>query len=242
METVRPALRNAILRELDNTPFGKDLFDVKLQQEDFLIKITYIPNLRFTFVIKKLAEPVAPRYYFATYEAPGQWMLETEEIMHENFAQARARIHSWARRIEEDYKAAEPEFEALEELRATIFKNFRESDNLEGERFTSSEKEKFDAKLDELQSKLEDLLKDKHAKQDQIDMMKEQIRKLKNGIEILDKRTWSLAAVNRVLNIFKEVRAAVGEVKTLTRDFENLLPDLSAKEGNSHNREGDEKA
>jgi hypothetical protein len=51
-------------------------------------------------------------------------------------------------------------------------------------------------------------------------------QKLKDSIEILDKRTWMLAAVNRILNICKEVRAAVGEVKSLTKDIGNLLPDL----------------
>ena len=61
--------------------------------------------------------------------------------------------------------------------------------------------------------------------------MKDQIRRLKEGIEILDKRTWFLAAANRIINIFKEVRAAVGEVQALTKDFDNLLPDLSSDEG-----------
>jgi hypothetical protein len=80
-----------------------------------------------------------------------------------------------------------------------------------------------------LQEKLEELFKDRHAKQKQINMMKEQIQKLKEGIKVLDKRTWALAAANRVINIFKEVRAAVGEIKEITRDFNNLLPDLSGE-------------
>lgn len=60
--------------------------------------------------------------------------------------------------------------------------------------------------------------------------MKNQIKQLKDSIDILDKRTWVLASANRVLNIFKEVKAAVGEVTAITKDFNNLLPDLSEED------------
>ena len=238
MVTVRPALRTEILRELDDTPFGKDLFDIEIQKDDALVRVTFIPKTQFSFSLKELKESVGNRYFFATFEAPGQWMLEIEEFQHENFAQARGRIRQWARRIEDDYVAEKPNFEGLEELRKKIVDEFDASKIPEGERFTDEEKEAQDHRLDELQEKIEKLYKDKHAERGQINLMKDQIKKLKESIDILDKRTWVLAAANRILNICKEVRAAVGEVKALTKDFDNLLlPDLSSEGGETQTDE-----
>jgi len=226
MATVRPALRNEILRELDNTVFGKDLFELTIQQEDFLVKIDYLPKKQFSYLLKKLDEPVGNRYYFSTIEAPGQWMLEAEEFQHENFANARNRINQWARRIQEDYSAIKPGFEDLEELRRKIISDYDASSYSDGEQFTSQEKMEQDSRLDEIEKKLESFYKDKEADRNQINIMKDQIRKLKEAIDVLDKRTWMLAAANRILNIFKEVKTAVNEVQELTQDIGNLLPDL----------------
>lgn len=229
MVTVRPAARTEILRELDNTAFGRDLFEIKIQDEDLLIQVTFLPKRQFSYCLKELKEPIGNRYYFVTFEAPGQWMLETEEFQHENFANARARVHQWSRRIEDDYVATKPGFEELEQLRSRMMDGFDASAIPEGDRFTKEEIEDQDHRLDEIEEKIEAIYKEKNADRQQINMMKDQIRRLKDAIEILDKRTWMLAAANRILNIFKEVRTAVGEVQALTKDFDNLLPDLSSE-------------
>lgn len=230
MATIRPALLTEILRELDNTAFGKDLFEIKIQDEDFLIQVTFLPKRQFSYCLKELKEPVGNRYYFVTFEAPGEWMLETEEFQHENFATARGRIHQWSRRIEDDYVASKPGFEELEQLRNKMMVGFDAAAIPEGDQFTEKEKEDQDHRLDEIEEKIEAFYKEKKADQQQVNVMKDQIRRLKDAIKVLDKRTWMLAAANRILNIFKEVRTAVGEVQALTKDFDNLLPDLSSEE------------
>jgi hypothetical protein len=55
MANVRPALRNEILRDLDNTAFGKDSFEVKIQEQDFLSQIAYRPRRHFTFYYQNTA-------------------------------------------------------------------------------------------------------------------------------------------------------------------------------------------
>lgn len=229
MATVRPALKAEIERDLDNTAFGKDLFNIQIQKEDFLIKIVYIVKNNFSFCIKDLKEPIANRYHFITQESPGQWMLETEEFQHENFQNARSRVQQWCKRIEDDYIATKPGFEELESIRKRIIEEFDASSITEGEQFSEQEKLERDHRLDEIEEKLENVYREKNADRQQINLMKQQISKLKEAIEVLDKRTWMLAAANRILNIFKEVRTAVGEVQALTRDFDNLLPDLSSE-------------
>jgi hypothetical protein len=69
-------------------------------------------------------------------------MLEAEETPLENFAQARARIQHWAKRIEDDYRATSRDFEDLEELRNHIIEEFGAADIREGERFFHDDKTK----------------------------------------------------------------------------------------------------
>lgn len=227
MYTIRPSVKEQILRELDNTPFGKDLFEVKIQEEDYLISVTYLPKKNFNFVLKELTESKNVRNKFLTLEAPGDWTLEQEEFEHEHFQPGRNRIIHWARRIEEDYKASLSRPENYETIRSQLFEGFDKKSIPEGERFSNEEKEKMDHRLSDLQDKMEKLYNKENATNHQLGLMRQQIRRLKDSIEILDKRTWILAAANRVLNIYKEVRAAVNEVKVLTSEIDNLLPDLS---------------
>ena len=230
MGTVRPALKQEILRELDNTAFGKSLFDVEIQKNGNLVSVTFIPDPNFRFELSEYKEIVQGRFHYKTFEAPGQWMIEGEEFNHENFQNARSRIHAWASRIEQDYKAAKPEYDDLENLREKIFQELG-GENIEGhEQFSQEEKQKADERLNDLEEKIGAVLRKRNADQTQINILHDQIRKLKTAIEILDKRTWSLAVANRILNIFKEAKMAVGEVQSLTRDVGNLLPDLSSEE------------
>ena len=230
MGTVRPALKEEILRELDNTVFGKSLFEVRIQQDGNLVGVIFIPNREFKFELSDYKEAVQGRFYYKTFESPGQWMVEGEEFNHENFQNARSRIHAWANRIEQDYKAAKPEYSDLEELREKIFQDLGAENFEEYEQFSPEEKEKADERLNQVEEKIEAILRDRHADQSQINILHDQIRKLKAAIEVLDKRTWSLAVANRILNIFKEAKMAMGEVRSLTKDIGNLLPDLSSEE------------
>lgn len=238
MVTIRPALKEEILRDLDNTPFGKDLFKIEIQKDDYLLHLSYIPKKGFSFTLKELKEKRANRFNFITIEAPGQWMLEPEEFELENFGQARSRISSWARRIEDDYRASLPGFNDLEDFRSQIITEFEKTFKGEGIHFSKEEKENVESSLETIQEKIEKLYKEKDASKHQINIMKQQISKLKESVDILDKRTWVLAAANRVINIFKEVKSAVGEVKTITKDFNNLLP--SSTENNESSPDQDD--
>lgn len=159
--TVRPAVRQEISRELANTPFGKDLFSIKLQHGEYLISVVFTPKPNFFFCLKELPEIVNARFYFETIEAPGLWKLEKEEFQHEGFAQARGRLAQWAGRIQSDYVAQKNDFEGLERLREHIFAEFEKTDIPEGERFTPEEKQAQERKVEELEQKIEALYREK---------------------------------------------------------------------------------
>jgi predicted ATP-dependent endonuclease of OLD family len=231
--TLRPALRNEILRELDQTVFGQHLFDLRIQEGECLIKVTYNPKPEFYFELREFEGPGTGRNAYITNEAPGQYALEAEEYRHEKIENGRGRIHSWARRIEEDYKAQRQEEDLFEALRKEFTEGIDQS-NLEGQ-FTDDEQEKLNIRLEEMEKRLEKVFEEKAATQQQINSMHEQIRKLKQSVEILDKRTWVLAALHRVLDIYKEVKASTGEVRELLNDVGNMLPapdDESNQESN----------
>lgn len=231
--TLRPALRQEILRELDNTSFSQHLFDVRMQEGDSLIKITYKPKPEYCFELKELEGAGTGRNAYVTFEAPGQYTLETEEYRHEKIENGRGRIHSWARRIEEDYRAKHVDKDFFEELRQEFEENLTQ-DHLD-EPFSSEEQHSMSDRLDALESKLQQVLEQKEAGQRDINMLHEQIRKLKQSVEILDKRTWFLAAFHRVLDIYKEVKMSTGEVRELMKDVGGMLPapdDESESESN----------
>ncbi len=224
MSTLRPSLRDEILRELDNTSFGKDLFDLKFHEDGFLICVNFIPNENFSFKTKEIENSRNPREQYLSLESPGQFTLEAEEFKHETFGNSRNRILSWAHRIEADIKASNPIDSSYDEIRDQILSQFKQYESDGNIHFTKEEKDTIHESLNELKSKMEALYKEKDATQHQLNLMKQQITKLTESIEILDKRTWVLAAANRVINIFKEVKAAVGEVKTITNDISKLIP------------------
>lgn len=223
MITLRPALKEEILQTLDNTSFGKDLFNVNLQNADYLIQVIFIPNGNFIFTIKEIQDPKTNKY-FNSFESPGDWKLEEEIFEHEQFIHAKNRIHTWANRIEQDYKANLPNYSGLEELRQKILNDFATIGNQKEIHFSDEDKEGITKKLNDLENKIETLFNEKEATRHQINLMKQQISRLKESVKVLDKRTWLLAAANRIINIFKEVKAAVNEVTAITKDFQTLLP------------------
>lgn len=224
MITLRPSLKDDILRELDNTSFGKDLFVLEFQKNDYLINVSFIPNSAFSFKAKEVQNNSNPREQYLSIEAPGQWTLEPEEFQHESFGHARGRITSWALRIEADFKSSQPIDENFEKLRDEIISQFDHYNQNGGNHFSEEEKSTIHSSIDELKEKMEKLYTEKDATNQQLNIMRQQINKLTESIEILDKRTWVLAAANRVINIFKEVKAAVGEVQALTSDINKLIP------------------
>ena len=223
MINLRPSLREDILRDLDNNHFGKGIFNLRFQEEDFLIYVEFLPNRKFSLKLIDSTDKSNPKENYTTIESPGQWILEPEEFCYENFGQAKSRIASWAHRIEADFKASKPDDGTYQDLREQILSQFKKYEAREGEYFSEKEKIDVHATLEELKKKIESLYKEKEATNQQLNLMRQQINKLNEGIEILDKRTWLMAAANRVINIFKEVKAAVGEVNILTNDINKLL-------------------
>jgi phage shock protein A len=141
----------------------------------------------------------------------------------------RHRIISWARRIEEDYKISVPDTSELEALRDEFLNNF-DRNNSEIAHFSIDEKKQLFEKLKNLENHIEEFYREKEATQHQINVLHQKVDILRKGVEILDKRTWISAAFNRVLDIYKEVKAAKNEVSGLLVDMNNLLPDATSSE------------
>lgn len=223
MVTIRPAVIEQINNQLDQTVFSKHLFDMAVNQDDFIIKITFNGSNDYEFLLKEHSKPKQGRYRFLTIESPGDIALETEFFDHENLNNARSRIHSWAHRIEEDFRLMAPNDSDLEALRQEFMNQFSGSSD-DRSHFSPEEQNTVFSKLKDLEEKLEEFYKEKEATNQQLNILHQQIEILKKGVGILDKRTWLSAACNRVLDIYKEVKAAKKEVSGLLGDMENLLP------------------
>ncbi|BCG65211.1 MAG: hypothetical protein methR_P3036 [Methyloprofundus sp.] len=229
MITIRPAILKQIENELDQTVFSKHMFQVSVNDPNHIIKVNFKGNDSYQFQLKELAEIKQGRFKFVTSESPGQITLELEQFDHENLINARNRIHAWANRIEEDYRISVPEDIELEDIRKEFTEKFTGSSE-DTSYFSHKEQSIVSDKLSEFERKFEELYKEKHATNQQMNQMRQQIEKLKRGIEILDKRTWLSAACNRVLDIYKEVKAAKNEVSGLLGDMDDLLLTNSSTE------------
>lgn len=227
MATIRLAVIERMKTNFDHTVFSKHMFDFSINQKDHILKVTFLGNDKFQFTIKELIPPKQNRFKFVSIESPGDVSNETEQFDHETLNNAQSRAHSWAVRIEEDYKIAAPEDNELENFRTEFFASFEGNTNATGH-FTEEEKSSVNTRMQEFEKKLEILFEERHANHQQMNEMRRQIEMLKKSVNILDKRTWLSAACNRVFDIVKEVKGAKKEISNLLGDMSNLLPDNSS--------------
>ncbi|GLX80501.1 hypothetical protein tinsulaeT_38410 [Thalassotalea insulae] len=227
MATIRLAVIERMKKNFDQTAFSRHMFDFSINQKDHILQVTFLGNEKFQFTIKEVSPPKQNRFKFVTIESPGDVSNEVEQFDHETLNNAQSRAHSWAVRIEEDYRIAAPEDNELENFRTEFFASFDHSKTAD-EHFTEDEKSVVTKKMKEFEKKLATLYEERHANHQQMNEMRRQIEMLKKSVEILDKRTWLSAACNRVFDIVKEVKGAKKEISNLLGDMSNLLPDNSS--------------
>ena len=217
-------------KQFDQTVFSKHMFKISLNQGDQILLVEFINDKGFKFIVKEHSKPNEKRFKFISIESPGQVSNEAEVFEHENLANAQNRVQQWAKRIEDDCRIMAPEDSDLESFRKEFFENCN-IEITDNSYFSQEEKSTLNKKMQEFETKLQELYEEKHASRQQMNGMHQQIEILKKSIEILDKRTWLSAACNRVIDIVKEVKGAKNEISNLLDgiNVSNLLPDHSSE-------------
>lgn len=231
MTTIRLAIVEQMKKQFDQTVFSKHMFEFSVNKKDHVLKVTFLGNEEFQFIVKELPTLKQERFKFIAIESPGHVSNEAEESDHEILHNAQSRAYNWARRIEEDYRIAAPDDNELESFRREFFESFEAAKN-DNSHFSYEEQNTVNKKMQDFEQRLEKLYEEKHATNQQLSEMRRQVEILKKSVEILDKRTWLSAACNRVFDIVKEVKGAKKEITNLLGDMQidNLLPDNSSDE------------
>ncbi|MET0025911.1 MAG: hypothetical protein ABW085_16805 [Sedimenticola sp.] len=233
-QIIRPGVRDQIINELDGGLLPSVMFDIELNAGEDLIRLVYKNKPEFQFRLQQLPNPINNRFHFRTIEAPSEFTLADEVFHHEQLAQGRHRISSWAQRIAFDIQSAVSSSGFDQEFADEWLEGLRKAIPDTNEPFTVGEKRAASERVQKLEERLEELLKAQEATGAEMGRMHHQMEQLRKAIDVLDKRTWVLGVASRLIGVCRDIRSIRGEIKALlgdVQDFKLLVAPESSEEG-----------
>jgi chromosome segregation ATPase len=207
MEEIRMGAIEEIFRDLDRRFLTRHAFQGTFNNEEELIRLTYIDNPEYYFVAVKKDN------VWTTLESPGNFLKSEEQYSLNDLNQVRGRINNWADRIIEELTlSSKSPDEAIDQLRQNL-NNYADELPNPDEPFSLEEANQWTQRLDDLVERMSQLEEESQIQRGQVNRLRREVDDLKQKILVTPKKAWVKSAGNKILN-FLEV-AATGAIKAL---------------------------
>ncbi len=163
------------------------------------IHIEFIPKPEFQFSVSLVGEE------FQTTEAPSDELLTQANIVREEVSDCVIALRHWLKRIEEEYRSANPIVDEFESFRQSINERIRSHVEDEHGHFTPEEATAMRAKLDELTQRIAELAERSDGFEHRLAEAKKQIDSLKPDLDTASRGVWLRRAGSKTLNALKAV-------------------------------------
>lgn len=252
-----------IVKKLTLSGMSPHLFDVSTNGSE-LLKIVFKPKSNFIFILNAVTKkemsdgsikslgyrsdhesfvyPVSNLTFFITKEAPGELALSSENYEFNELSDAIKRVGGWALRVKEEC-SSRPHVVNDSEI-ASIRKKFEEiilnADNKGSDGyFTDSEIAAVKQNLEVVQAKLEQVYEEQKQDKIALQKMKAEIASLQKSLKSLDKKTWRLDALNKILDTLSVVNKVKKEWDNLIGNFGSLFRDENCLSSENQEQESE---
>ena len=212
---LRPSILDSISQEIDATALPRYLFDIEINAHDDLLRITYKENRNLFFRLAISAARRGDNRIFCTVESPGEFTLNPETIYAEDLHSSRQRIVPWANRIVADIRATAKLPESDIDFVARWLEQLKRDVPAMPFLFSFEEKINSIDKLNRLERRFDNLLRERNAAGEHVMLLREQFELIRSAIDFVDKQTWVLIVGSRLMNIYRDVKQIRGEIEEI---------------------------
>lgn len=219
MAQLRKAIQEEILGELDESVFTRYGFVCEFNPvEDVVLRIRFKDRPEFAFGIGDgTVSTILGEKRWVVVESPGEAFNEPEDTGCDTFLQARSRLADWLARLAHEIQTSPSERATrglLDEFEKSL-ESLAEPD----QPFTEEEAADWRERLDKFVDQLEALQEQHELDRDELRKLRDDVERLKGNVGSLPKKTWLRAAGGKILGYLdkKADTALIAAVQTAVR-------------------------
>jgi len=219
MGKLRKTIQREIYDILDSSIFTSNDFNVTFGNPDsnqYLISITFKHNNNYSYKIAKTP------YNYQLTRTPGD-IEEEENTSCTSYEKSISYISLWCNEVRNELKAEQPIYNEIDSLRKMIEENIIINNNSNEAEFSVEEINDLQQKFEDLQTRVEELEKNKIITESQSSNMKDGLQRVKEDIEYYPKDTWIKTASNKVVDLFVSVGKSKEGRQVLAEGGKKLL-------------------
>jgi uncharacterized coiled-coil DUF342 family protein len=219
MGKLRKTIQREIYDILDSSIFTSNDFNVTFGNPDsneYLIIITFKHNTNYSYKIAKAT------YDYRLIRTPGD-IEEKENTSCNSYEKSISYISLWCSEVRNELKAEQPIYNEIDSLRKMIEENIIINNNSNEAEFSVKEINDLQQKFEDLQTRVEELEKNKIITESQSTNIKNGLQRVKEDIEYYPKDTWIKTASNKVVDLFVSVGKSKEGRKILAEGGKKLL-------------------